>query len=77
MKVYTVIALRGGHPMQSGGTYYHVGCYATEVEAMSAAEFEVADRGGKYICEVVEWEVGVGIRERGDDYQPVVKTVEE
>ncbi len=63
--VYTVTAYRWG---DLDGPSYPVGCYATEAEAIHAAQDEEADRGGKYGCEVVEWTIGVGIKELGGLY---------
>jgi hypothetical protein len=65
LHVYTVTAYRWGN---LDGPSYPVGCYATADEAVQAAQDEEADRGGKYGCEVVEWTVGVGIKERGGLY---------
>ncbi len=63
--VYTVTAYRWG---DLDGPSYPVGCYATEAEAVKAAQDEEADRGSKYSCEVVEWTIGVGIKELGGMY---------
>ena len=55
--VYTVHAYRwGDHERHS----YIVGVYAKKHAALKAADVEENYRGGKYICEVLEWTLGVG-----------------
>ena len=53
--VYTVHAYRfGDRELHS----YSVGVYSDQRDALSDAEAEREYRGGKYECEVLEWELG-------------------
>lgn len=58
MKVYTVHAFRWGN-IESHS--YIVGVYTSESAAIKAADVEEEWRGGKYICRIEEWTLGVGI----------------
>ena len=51
-KVYTVHAYRWGQRERHS---YLVGVYSTPERALSVAEQEEYDRGGKYDCEVLGW----------------------
>lgn len=53
--VYTVHAYRwGDRELHS----YIVGVYAKKHAAIKAADHETEYRGGKYECEIIEWELG-------------------
>lgn len=53
-KVYTVHAYRFGDREKHS---YIVGVYSSAKKALKEAELEECYRAGKYICEVIEWEV--------------------
>ena len=55
MKIYTVHAYRWGDRENHS---YSVGVHLDQRDALSEAEAEREDRGGKYECEVLEWEPG-------------------
>lgn len=62
--VYTVHAYRyGNRELHS----YSVGVFSTERLALVAAETEEDFRGGKYECEVIEWEIDKGIAGNHDN----------
>jgi hypothetical protein len=65
-EVYTVQACRWGNRENHS---YIVGVYPKKAQAIKAAESEEEYRGGKYACEVLEWELGVG-RESNHDIEP-------
>ena len=50
--VYTVRACRYGDRESHS---YIVGVFYTEIAAVVAGEAETEYRGGKYICEIIEW----------------------
>ena len=53
-KIYTVRACRYGDPE---GVSYMVGVFKDEGDAKNAADCERTYRGGKYECEVLEWDL--------------------
>lgn len=59
-KVYTVHAYRFGDREKHS---YIVGVYSSAKKALKEAELEECYRAGKYICEVIEWEVDSRIDE--------------
>lgn len=63
-RIYTVRACRWGDTETHS---YIVGVYPKKHAAQKAAEIEEDYRGGKYECEVLEWELGRGIEGRSLD----------
>lgn len=61
--IYTVNAYRWG---KKDGDWYPVGVFSTFERALAAAEKEKEERGGKYECEVLQWELDA------DDSEPDV-----
>ena len=66
-KTYTVQAFRWGH---LGEHSYIVGVYAKKNKALNAAKEEAEYRGGKYTCEVREWEIGISNDDPRDPKMP-------
>ena len=64
MIVYTVRACRWNN---SETHSYIVGVYTSKEKAIKAAESEEIYRGGKYGCEVLEWELN---KSYDHDYSP-------
>jgi endonuclease V-like protein UPF0215 family len=54
MKVYTVDAFRYGDRENHS---YLVGVYSTKEKAEKTAKQEEIHRGGKYECEILEWDL--------------------
>ena len=72
--VYTVHAYRfGDRDLHS----YSVGVYSDKDSALDAARIETDYRGGKYDCEVLEWELDSGIEGRFDKNPVVVLALPE
>ncbi len=68
--VYTVHAYRwGDRELHS----YSVGVYSKKHAALKAAQAEWDYRGGKYECEVLEWEMDSGIEGKHGNGPKVVK----
>lgn len=68
--VYTVHAYRwGDRELHS----YTVGVYSKKAAALKAAEAETEYRGGKYECEVIEFEVDIGGEGRRDNPGKTIK----
>mgnify|MGYP003439954327 CR=1 FL=1 len=67
--VYTVHAYRFGDAERHS---YIVGVYSKKHAALKVAQTEQDYRGGKYLCEVLEWSMNIGI-EVGKDTK--IKTV--
>jgi len=57
-KLYTVRACRWGDRETHS---YMVGVYSKKAKAMKAAEIEEDYRGGKYECEIQEWNIDEGL----------------
>lgn len=57
MKVYTVHAYRWGDQEEHS---YTVGVYSTKALSLKSAGNEHTHRGGKYECEILEWELDDG-----------------
>lgn len=66
-KLYTVHAYRWGDRENHS---YSVGVYSTKTKALKAKSVEEDWRGGKYTCEVIEWDVDQGIE--GREFKPKV-----
>lgn len=60
-KLYTVHAYRWGDRSLHS---YTVGVYSRKMKAISAANAEEEFRGGKYECEILEWDVDNGMEKR-------------
>lgn len=58
--IYTVTAYRWGDREKHS---YIVGVYNQKDAALKAAEFEEDYRGGKYGCEVLEWDLNESLPE--------------
>jgi hypothetical protein len=67
MKVYTVDAFRWGDRENHS---YLVGVYSTKEKAEKAARQEEVYRGGKYECEILEWDID------NKEYSREIKKVE-
>ena len=68
--IYTVHAYRWGDRECHS---YTVGVYGKKNSARKAAETEENFRGGKYKCEVLEWEIDLGIEGGHNNTYTVVK----
>jgi hypothetical protein len=64
MNVYLVTAYRFGNRERHS---YPVSVRSSLPDALDDAEFEEEWRGGKYVCEVMEWEIDRDIT--GHDYE--------
>ena len=69
-QVYSVTAYRFGDRERHS---YVVGVYSKKHAALKAAIAEEDYRGGKYVCEVLEWDLDKGIEANHDNYAKVVK----
>ena len=63
-KIYTVKAYKWG---DRDGYSYLVGVYGSKKSALNAAKNEEEYRGRKYECEVLEWILNIGIRDKKED----------
>ena len=70
-KVYTVTAYRWGNKENHS---YVLGVFNKKQPAITAAETEEEFRGGKYECEVCEWEINKWKHEK-DIMLPVHKVI--
>jgi hypothetical protein len=73
-KVYTVHAFRWGDKEQHS---YLVGVFSKKHAALKEAEKEEDWRGGKYECEVLEWEIDNGIAGKHEREWKVIKPLPE
>lgn len=72
--IYTVHAYRWGFRERHN---YIVGVYSKKNKALKAADTEEDFRGGKYVCEVLEWTLDCG-KEGNHDTEPrIVKPLTE
>jgi len=71
--VYTVNAFRFG---QRNNHSYIVGVYPYAESALKAAFVEEKYRGGKYMCEVMEWILGEGLEGDFEKTGNVIKSFE-
>lgn len=68
--VYTVHAYRWGNRENHS---YIVGVYSKKHAALMAANTEEDFRGGKYVCEVLEWQMDSGQESGNDNERKLVK----
>lgn len=71
-RLYTVRACRWGDTETHS---YIVGVYSKKTKALNAAEVEEEWRGGKYICQVLEWSMDAGIAGNRDNKPKVIKAL--
>lgn len=67
-KIYTVTAYRYGCRESHS---YVVGVYNKKQKAINAAETEQDYRGGKYECEILEWNINEGMEGRESKHKTI------